>query len=690
MAMRSPALLFAIAGVVAVGAVQLREGSAAALGANPIRKVVNMLEAIKKKVEAEGEKDAELYKKYMCYCKTTGGELEGTIAASSAKNSEVTSSIKESEAEKAQLTEDLASHKADRSAAKSAMAEATAIREKDAAAFADSKAEYGADVAAIEKAVAALEKGMAGAFLQTPAAGVLRNLVQLKVDMADDDRQEVASFLAAGQATEYAPQSGEIVGILKQLGDTMAKGLAEETAIEEAAIKSYEGLMAAKKKEVAALGASVEKKIARAGELAVAIATLKDELSDTEATLLEDKNLMADLTKNCGTKTSEWDAVVKERNEELAALAETIKILNDDEALDVFKKTLPSAAAIFIQVRVTAASVRARALAAVQRARRSSKLARPQLDFIALALRGKVAGFEKVVSMIDDMVGILKKEQKEDNGKKAYCVAEFDSSDDTKKSIERAISDSEAAIAVAEEGVTAAKSDIEALQAGIKALDKSVAEAMELRKGEHEAFIELMAGDSAAKKLLGLAKNRLYQYYQPALHQPPTEAMLAQVHADVGGGPPETFGAYAKKSDASSGVIAMLDRIIKDLDKEMTVAETEEKESQAHYEQMTADAAAKRDADSKALTGKEATKADAQAALDAHKEDKAAASKELAGMLATVHALHLECDWLLQYFDVRKEARTSEIESLANAKAVLSGADYSLIQQHARGFRVHA
>merc|ERR1719145_184132 len=106
---------------------------------------------------------------------------------------------------------------------------------------------------------------MAGAFLQTPAAKALRIVAQSSDALVDADRQEVLAFLAAGEGSEYAPASGEIVGILKQLGDTMAKGLSEETTAEEAAIASYAELMAAKKKELAALTSSIETKTVQTG-----------------------------------------------------------------------------------------------------------------------------------------------------------------------------------------------------------------------------------------------------------------------------------------------------------------------------------------------------------------------------------------------------------------------------------------
>merc|ERR1719159_561418 len=218
--------------------------------------------------------------------------------------------------------------------------------------------------------------------------------------MAEDDRQEVLAFLAAGQgagapAAEYVPQSGEVIGILKQLGDELSKDLADEIAAEEAAIKAYEELMAAKTKEVEALTAAIEEKLTRIAELGVKIAEMKNDLTDTEEGLIEDKKFLADLEKNCATKEKEWAEICKMRQLELVALADTIKILNDDDALELFKKTLPSS---FLQIQVTTDSLRARALSIVQQARRTSELARPQLDFIALTLSGKKIGFEKVIN----------------------------------------------------------------------------------------------------------------------------------------------------------------------------------------------------------------------------------------------------------------------------------------------------
>merc|ERR1719473_50353 len=344
------------------------------------------------------------------------------------------------------------------------------------------------------KAIEALEKGAGGAFLQTGSADILRGLMKKTNDMDDEERQQVAAFLAASQDSEYEPQSGQITGILKAQLDETNAAFAEATSTEQAAIKSFNGLVATKKKEVAACTKAIETKTVRVGELAVSIAEQKNVLEDTQEALADDQKFIADLEKNCKTKQAEWDEIVKTRADEQVALADTIKMLNSDDALELFKKALPAADKSFVQLRTTAASTRARALAVIRAAQ--EKHMAPRLDFIALALHGKKIGFEKVIKMIDDMVTLLKTEQADDDKKKDYCAAEADKLDDKKKGLERTISDTEAAIDDAKESIKSLTGEIEALNAGIKALDKSVAEATEQRKEENEDFTALMAQDT--------------------------------------------------------------------------------------------------------------------------------------------------------------------------------------------------
>merc|ERR1719387_327741 len=282
--------------------------------------------------------------------------------------------------------------------------------------------------------------------------------------------------------------------------------------------------MAAKKAEVEALTKAIEEKLVRVGELGVHIAEMKNDLEDTQETLEEDKKFLANLGKTCELKKKEWDARCKSRSEELLALSDTIKILNDDDALELFKKTLPSAS--FLQIDVTAGQVRNRALALLKAAQKKHRA--PMLDFIALSLRGKKVGFEKVIALMDEFVVTLKKEQVDDDNKKEYCLKELDLADDKKKGLERDIADNEKVVAEAKEGVTTVTEEIKILEDGIKALDKEVAVATEQRKKENEEYKNLMSGNAAAKELILFAKNRMQKFYNPKLYKPPPKRELTE------------------------------------------------------------------------------------------------------------------------------------------------------------------
>jgi len=702
----------------AVFALMVTVGGAAS--ANPIRKVVTMLQSMQKKVTTEGEKEKELYEKFMCYCKNGDEALSKSISDAETKIPAVTSDIEEAEEQVKQLKLDLKNHQTDRAAAKSAMAEATTLREKEAGEFAAYKSEADANIDAATKATDAIAKGMAGSFLQTSSAQVLKKLVLAQNDLTDFDRQELTSFLSGTQ--NYAPQSGQIVGILKEMTDTMNKDLSEASKAEATAIKTYEELMAAKQKEVNALTKSIEEKMVRLGELQVSIVEMKEDLDDTGKALLEDKKFLADLDKNCALKTEEHTSNMKQRSEELLALADTIKILNDDDALELFKKTLPGSASL-MQVQQTTASQTRQALAIIRAAQGQG---RPELNFLALALQGRKVDFSKVLKMIDEMVSVLLKEQQDDSDKKEYCETALDAADDKKKGLEHSIANLEKSIATEKELIATLAAEIKALEDSIVALDKSVAEATAQRKDENAEFTELMANDAAAKELLGFAKNRLNKFYNPKLYKPPPKrvlseedritvnmggtlaptaapggisgtgiTVLSQVSLHEGGKvapppPPETAAAFAKKSEESNGVIGMIDLLIKDLTKEMTEAETTEKDAQADYEQAMKDAAEKRATDTQTLADKQKAKAETEASLEANTEEKGATTKTLMATLEHIQSLHAECDWLLQYFEVRKEARTGEIDSLKTAKAVLSGADFSLLETGRRSLRGQA
>jgi chromosome segregation ATPase len=698
-----------VLGFVLVAAVQaaVLTRSAEDMLENPIRRIVNLLQKMTKEVAEEGERDKDLNEKFICYCEKNDGELAASTEELRNKIPQIEASIKEAVSLKEQLDADLARHKSDRQAAKESIDTATKQRQKEADAFAEESGELKSNIAALKKATDAIAKGMSGSFLQSSAANTLRQIAVDNLDLSRYQRDTLTSFLSTSSG--YAPASGEILGILRQLQEDMEKELKDVTETENAAITDFEGLVAAKEKEIAAATEAIESKTQRAGETAVQIVSLKNDLEDTKDELGADEVFLMELKKSCASKAKEYEERKANRAQELVAIAETIKILNDDDALDLFKKTLPSPS--FMQVSRRGAEVRKEALRLIQKAKS------PKFNFLALALEGKKAGFGKVIKMIDDMVVKLGVEQEDDEAQKKWCEAEFDKSEDESKDTKRLIEGLTAKEEETSQAITTLSDDLAALKKSIKDLDQAVTDATEQRKGEHKEYVETTAQNTAAVQLLEVAKNRMNKFYNPALYVKPVRRELTEeerIYVQSGGAdprdaeeaavagtgiagtgiavftqlklkskdapppPPETVDAYAKKD--ASGPVALIEKLKNDLEKEMQAAEMDEKQSQKDYEEMMADSANQRHTDSKSITEKDAQKADLEGDLQAAKEAKKNAQAEMMALGEYIAKLHGSCDFLLENFDVRKEARASEIDALKKAKAVLSGADYSLLQ----------
>merc|ERR1719454_2580163 len=143
----------------------------------------------------------------------------------------------------------------------------------------------------------------------------------------------------------------------------MNADMVDANSTETKAVEALDELTAAKLREIEALTASVESKIARSGEVAVKHAETLSDLEDTREDLAESKKFLADLDVNCAKKQKEWSAYQKMQGQEMLALADPIKVLNDDDALELFKKPLPGSSASFLQITVTSKALRQKALA---------------------------------------------------------------------------------------------------------------------------------------------------------------------------------------------------------------------------------------------------------------------------------------------------------------------------------------
>jgi len=677
--------------------------------ANPIRKVVTLMQNMQKEIEAEGAKEKELFDKFMCFCSANTGDLGKAEEDAKAKAEEMAAKLKSETAEKSQIEQELVDHKADREAAKGDIAEATTLREKESAEFSAMKADSETNIAAMASAIPAIEKGMGGAaLLQMPAVGRVKKLIESSSASMDAmDRREALAFLE-GSSEDYSGNAGQILGILKQMKEEMEGNLKEAIADEEKAAAGFADLKGSKETEIEVATEAIETKTGRSGELAVSVVQTKNALEDAQEEIANAGKYAEQLAAQCATKEKEMAARTKARAEEIAAISDAIGILNDDDALDVFKKAVPSAS--FSQVAkvglLQQSSHRASKAKRAQSilAHVASHYKTPTVRLILYTLNSKLKlkskNFGEVIKMIDDMVVLLGKQQDEDDKSKEFCEAEFDKAEDEEKAAKTKLGQLDAALAEATDAIVSLSEEISVLNKGIGELDYAVAEATEQRKEEHAEYIETVQLNEAAIGLVGKAKNRLQKFYNPSMAKAAAAASASasasfiqeapsfvqvRVHDESDAlfdvapppPPPETFSGEVKKNEKSAGVMGMMDSIVRDLENDVKDCEYEEKTAQKDYAELMADSQATRQADSKAIVDKTAAKAEHEGKLMQTKEARGAASEDVKLAAATISDLHGSCDFIMQNYDLRKEARANEVDSLKNAKAVLSGANFS-------------
>merc|ERR1719375_2740191 len=194
--------------------------SAAALGveANPIRKVVTLLQDMQKEIEAEGEAEEKAFDKFMCYCDGSSGDMQKGASEGSQKIDELSSKLEALKAEKTQLEQELKQHKSDRAQAKQDQEKAQSLRTKENGEFTAAELDMSKNIAAMKGAISALEKGL-GSFMQMPKeqSQIVQRLISTNSDVDDFQKQEALSMLQSGTGGS----TDAIVGMLKAMQEEM-------------------------------------------------------------------------------------------------------------------------------------------------------------------------------------------------------------------------------------------------------------------------------------------------------------------------------------------------------------------------------------------------------------------------------------------------------------------------------------
>jgi septal ring factor EnvC (AmiA/AmiB activator) len=471
----------------------------------------------------------------------------------------------------------------------------------------------------------------------------------------------------------YAPQSGEIFGILEQMKDAFEKDLSEAQKEEAANQKAYDELKAAKNEQIEAGQAQVDKKYQEKAETDERIANDKQDLEDTEESLAADQKFLKLLKEKCSMTDAEWEERQKTRSEEMAAVSKALAIISGDDAHDIFtrtfnKGTLPT----LLQTRSSASGKRQQAASQLLTAA-ATKLHSQRLAKMALSVR--LDAFEKVKKAIDDMIAALTEEQAAEVKHKDFCVAELDENNlqTEKKTMEK--QDLEAKIEHLKTTIKRLAEEIETLKTEIAEMKVQMKRAGEDREKENAEFQVTVADQRATQVILKKALVALEGFYGKQ-----KAALLQQT--PEGFNPPAGFDEY-KKNDSAGGVMSMIQMIIADSKKMEDETVRSEEDAQKAYEAFVIETNASIESKETSIVNKSAQKAKLEEQLVQAEADLDATNTELEELADYAAQLHQSCDFTLKNFDLRQEARMEEMDALRQAKQILNGADFGEFLQMA-------
>jgi len=292
--------------------------------------------------------------------------------------------------------------------------------------------------------------------------------------------------------------------------------------------------------------------------------------------------------------------------------------------------------------------------------------------------------------MLDNMVILLGKQQEEDDKMKEWCRSELDKAADEEAAAKTEVGRLETSVEQMADEMETLQDEVKDLQKGITDLDFTVAEATVQRKEEHNQFQQTVQMQEASIALLSKAKKKLEKVYKPALVQKSWATPKTQDEVEQNGfffvqvkshswsvedamDSSESSSNASQRAAKGGGVMALMDTIIHDTKMAMKDAENAEKEAANDYAEVMADAQTQRAQDTKAVTDKTAAMAELESKSVKEEESHAGAQKELLSIGKLIADLHTQCNFILQNYDLRKEARASESDSLKNAKAILAG-----------------
>jgi 5-hydroxyisourate hydrolase-like protein (transthyretin family) len=659
---------------------------------NTITKVVKLLQEMLDKSKEEAKEERTLFAKFKCYCDDNEMEKKDSIDDTNKEIGVLSSKIEELQGSTGSLSSEVAKLASLISANEAARAEAESIRTKENEEYVKEKDDMEQAISQMDEAIDALADIGADQTMGDSArdnkkfmAGFKGDFVALKTTvkqallaansfMTPAMHKKAFAFIQAPFTGSYSSQSGEIVGILKNMRDTFKSNLKGAIAAEKSAVKSHEEFMTTKNEEYDEMKSAFDEKQEVMGANDDEMSTKKEQLSVAKDNLANDEAFLEKLLRICSDKTKDYQQRKAMRANEDAAIAEAIAILNSDAAFASFGKTDATSTGAtgpaFLQVRAVSLHTPADLVQKVQQVLSGAGSTRA----VRLAKKVKKGNvFEEVLSEIDNMLKLNEEEGKADKENLDWCNSEREETDGNLEDLTNSITDLETTI----DDLTTTIGDPETgLKVQLKNTEDSLLQCVQAQKTETKDRVEANSEYQvniknlvSAQEILKKALKVLKKYYDELAKKIEAGEFIQHKREDPA--PPETFGTFKGQSEKGNSALSMLEFILESSLQEEHESHSDEESAQHSYEDSMADLKAEEAEHEKNLVELQKSLADAEENLLLRKEELKKDKKDKESKETYLKKIKPGCDFITANFDDREDNRATEKEALEKAVGLI-------------------
>jgi hypothetical protein len=611
--------------------------------------VVDMLKDLLTSIENEEKSEAQNFKCYVEWCDTTieAKKTEIDEAGMTLENNRV--AVQQHGAKIATLQYQVDKAKEEVTETADAIQQADSMREEENAKYAKERAMNMQSQKQIETALKIVNKvHQVGGFLQ---GGVIQ------------------------QTQLNAPgESSFVVGVFQSLEANLKRNQDKADANEEKAQKSYDNMKSIKTAQLTALNGQIQKKNIALTESNQKKTQAQNDIETITSAMQEDKVYLDETTASCEDKKTEWQVRSEDRAKEKSAIREAISFLTisfkeKEQKLLLLQQQQQTKEAdesgIEGDVSFLQTSSSTDALGGA-----SAMLDTADAELSVLTSRVNSAAkadiFENVKKTITDLIGVLQVEGKEEKEKNGWCKAELAKKDTEKKDTEDNVANLEATIESKSNEVSMLVKEVGEIKTMMEESKKADETAAKLRKDQKAIYDTGTKDRKLAMKVLKEAATVLGKFYESQ-----DKTFLQAGHGKQA--PPKTWDKGTRKTGEGNVVLAMLDKIVSDVQLEQKEAEKDENEQAKAFEEHMVNSRKEYDDRMEEITARVTRRAKLEVQVNNGKETRDQGTDKLTAVNGQLQGLHADCDELIKNFEERTKARDFEIAQLRDVIDILAG-----------------